>query len=44
MKNPLSYQATEFDCGPTTLTNAMHLSSTPVGTGFTTSLPCPCRP
>ena len=23
MKSPLSYQATEFDCGPTTLTNAM---------------------
>ena len=23
MKNPLGYQATEFDCGPTTLTNAM---------------------
>ena len=23
MKNPLSYQATEYDCGPTTLTNAM---------------------
>ncbi len=23
MKIPLSYQATEFDCGPTTLTNAM---------------------
>jgi hypothetical protein len=23
MKNPLSYQATEFDCGPTTLTNAI---------------------
>ena len=23
MKNPLSYQATEYDCGPTTLTNAI---------------------
>ena len=23
MKNPLSYQVTEFDCGPTTLLNAM---------------------
>lgn len=23
MKNPLSYQSTEYDCGPTTLTNAI---------------------
>ena len=23
MKNPLSYQTTEYDCGPTALTNAM---------------------
>ena len=23
MKNPLSYQTTEYDCGPTTLLNAM---------------------
>ncbi len=23
MKNPLSYQSTEFDCGPTTMTNAI---------------------
>ena len=23
MKNPLSYQTTEYDCGPTTLVNAL---------------------